>query len=140
MKSITRTLIVLVIAITGLASCSKDEPDGLWPRMKWNAPQNLVEENGIYIVPAEGGEYTFECTNYSGVWLSLIEDNGEIVYPAADHEDFHSYMGKGFGVNCDHNHVKVSFAPLDASTESRSLTVDVTAGDIFYAFRFTQRR
>ena len=78
MKSITRTLIVLVIAITGLASCSKDEPDGLWPKMKWNAPQNLVEENGIYIVPAEGGEYTFECTNYSGVWLSLIEDNGEI--------------------------------------------------------------
>lgn len=103
-------------------------------------PAKSSQENGIYIVPAEGGEYTFECTNYSGVWLSLIEDNGEIVYPAADHEDFHSYMGKGFGVNCDHNHVKVSFAPLDASTESRSLTVDVTAGDIFYAFRFTQRR
>ena len=146
MKSITRTLIVLVIAITGLASCSHVDPEGLWDKMKWNAPKSLVKENGIYIVPAEGGEYTFECTNYSGVWLSHIEDNGEIVYPvypvypANEHEDFLSFKGDRFGVNCDRGHVIVNFEALEQGMDTRDITVGVTAGDIFDSFKFTQQR
>ena len=135
MKLMTRTLVIMmVVAIAGLASCTKDAPEGEWSKMKWKAPNGLVKENSTYIIPAEGGEYTFECTNYSRVWLSAIHDRGEIVYPVypqLDDDDF---------VNCDRNHVIINFEPLEQDIDSRVLSVGVTAGDIFDSLSFMQRR
>ncbi len=144
MKLMTRTLVIMmVVAIAGLASCTKDAPEGEWSKMKWKAPNGLVKENSTYIIPAEGGEYTFECTNYSRVWLSAIHDRGKIVYPVypqLDDDDFLTFTGEWFGVNCDRNHVIISFEPLEQDIDSRDLSVGVTAGDIFDSLSFTQRR
>ena len=56
--------------MAGVASCGDDEPPiGIWEIMKWNDLSVLSKENGVYIIPAAGGTYTFECKNYSP-WIS----------------------------------------------------------------------
>lgn len=139
MKKVNLFILILLAAVAVLVSCG-DEPDGKWDKMKWNAPSGLAKENGIYIVPAEGGTYTFECKNYSAPWLSGILDNGEYVYPHPGQEDVHSFTGDWFGVHCDHANVTITIQPLDGSTSSRSLNVGVTAGDIFDSINFLQRQ
>ena len=137
MKKATILLINFLATLASLASCSSNEPDGKWDKMKWKDLSGLAKENGAYIVPADGGAYAFECTNYSSPWLSSILDNGEYVYPSPD---FHSFTSDWFSVLCDHATVTVNIQPLDGSTASRSLSVGVTAGDIFDSFDFVQRR
>ena len=140
MKKTTILLIILLATVASLVSCGVDEPDGKWDKMKWKDLSGLSKEKGVYIVPADGGTYAFECTNYSGPWLSGILDNGEYVYPSPGHEDFHSFTGNWFSVLCDHATVTITIQPLDGSTASRSLSVGVTAGDIFDSIDFIQRR
>ena len=91
MKQITSVLLLLaVLAATSLVS-SCDEPDGRWDKMKWIDHSGLNQENGTYLVPADGGEYTFECKNYKAPWLSSIGVNGEYVYPnLASMDEIHS--------------------------------------------------
>ena len=140
MKKATILLIIFLATLASLASCSSNEPDGKWDKMKWKDLSGLSKENGVYIVPADGGTYAFECTNYSSPWLSGILDNGEYVYPSLGHEDFHSFTGDWFNVVCDHATVTITIQPLDGTTASRSLSVGVTAGDIFDSIDFVQRR
>jgi hypothetical protein len=140
MKKATILLIIFLATLASLASCSSNEPDGKWDKMKWKDLSGLSKENGVYIVPADGGTYAFECTNYSSPWLSGILDNGEYVYPHPGQEDVHSFTGDWFGVQCDHANVTITIQPLDGSTSSRSLNVGVTAGDIFDTFNFLQRQ
>ena len=139
MKHFTRILIFLFVALLGVSSCG-DEPDGKWDKMKWKDLSGLTKENGIYIVPADGGTYAFECKNYSSPWLSGIFDNDVNVYPNASQYDPHAFTGDWFSVLCDHATVTVTIQPLDESTDSRSLHVGVTAGDIFDSIDFVQRR
>ncbi len=141
MKQITSVLLLLaVLAATSLVS-SCDEPDGRWDKMKWIDHSGLNQENGTYLVPADGGEYTFECKNYKAPWLSSIGVNGEYVYPnLASMDEFHSFTGEWFSVKCDGADVVISIDPLDESTATRNLSLTVTAGDIFDSFSFTQQR
>ena len=140
MKKATLLLIILLTAVAGLVSCG-DEPDGKWDKMKWKSLSGLTKENGVYIVPADGGTYAFECKNYSSPWLSGILADGEpVFYPSGEQDDFHSYTGDWFSVLCDHATVTVTIQPLDGSTTSRSLNVGITAGDIFDSIDFVQRR
>ena len=85
MKKATIVLIIFLATVAGLVSCGGDEPDGKWDKMKWKDLSGLSKENGVYIVPADGGTYAFECTNYNSPWLSGILDNGEYVYPWHGH-------------------------------------------------------
>ena len=140
MKKAALLLIILLATVACLVSCGDDEPIGLWDKMKWKDLSGLTKENGIYIVPADGGTYAFECKNYSSPWLSGIVDNDVNVYPNASQYDPHAFTGDWFSVLCDHATVTVTIQPLDESTDSRSLHVGVTAGDIFDSIDFVQRR
>jgi len=130
----TSVMIALTLAITILASCSLDEPDGKWSKMKWKDHSGLTKQDGTYFVPASGGTYTFECLNYSSPWIASIGED----YLHSD--DFHSYTGSWFAVECKKQNVTITVQPLDEGVESRNFTVTVTAGDIFDTFRFTQQR
>ena len=107
MKKATILLIILLATVAGLVYCG-DEPDGNWDKMKWKNLSGLTKENGAYIVPADGGTFAFECTNYSSPWLSGILENGEYVDPVGEQDDFHSFTGDWFNVLCDHATVTVT--------------------------------
>lgn len=146
MKQATRVLILLMAVMTCLVSCKGDEPVGKWDKMKWKLPDGLTREKSAYIVPASGGTFTFTCKNYGAPWLSSITDGTEYLYPvflqdgAEETEpDFHSFKCEWFEVKCVEADVNITFAPLDSSTESRQMSVTVTAGDIFDTFTFIQR-
>ena len=142
MKRITGTLILLMTLVC-LVSCS-DEPDGKWDKMKWDDKSGLIMENGIYLVPASGGTYTFKCKNYKHIWIAGIMDNNEHVFPpfcgtGMNEKDFLSYPGEWFEVNCNKMDLTISVQPLDNGTAFKNLTVTVTAGDIFDTFSFMQQ-
>ena len=133
MKQLARIILLLFAIIFMVASCG-DEPDGKWDKMKWEDLSGLTQENGIYIVPATGGTYTFKCQNYKP-WIDHCEyDYHEMVLysPTLVYCDW-------FEVQCENNDVTVTFGPLDDLTKPRQLTVVLTAGDIFDYFRFEQR-
>ena len=134
MKQILRTFALLLVLLAVVASCSKEEPDGKWDKMKWNDLSGLTKVDGVYIVPAQGGTYTFECKNYTP-WIDHC-DYG--YYDMAVHTSTHVY-GEWFEVTIDGKKVIVTFQPLEDEAETRQLTVTVTAGDIFDTFRFEQR-
>ena len=135
MKQILRISILLLVVLAGVASCGKDEPDGKWDDMKWNVPSALTKENGVYIVPANGGTYTFECKNYTP-WIDHCESN---FYDMVVSSTTYAYS-EWFEVIVEGKNVIITFQPLEDDTEARQLTVVVTAGDIFDSFKFTQRQ
>lgn len=55
MKKVAILLIIFLATLASLASCSSNEPDGKWDKMKWKDLSGLSKENGVYIVPADGG-------------------------------------------------------------------------------------
>ena len=134
MKQILRTIVLLLVVMAVAASCSIDEPDGLWEKMKWNDLSGLTKEDGVYIVPATGGIYTFECKNYQP-WIDHCDSGSDDVVVSS----FTHVYNEWFDVSVDGKNVIVTFQPLKDLTETRQLTVSVTAGDIFDYFRFQQR-
>ena len=140
MKLLSRISILLIVALLGLSSCG-DEPDGKWDKMKWNDLSNLKQVEGKYIVPASGGTYTFECKNYMAPWINTVMEDGVADYSLYEiSNDFHKYTGNWFEVRCINADLVVTIAPLEADNPTRSLTVVVTAGDIFDTFVFQQQK
>jgi hypothetical protein len=140
MRLLSRISILLIAILLGFSSCG-DEPDGKWDKMKWNNLSNLKQEEGKYIVPASGGTYTFECTNYKAPWINSVTEEGVDEYSLIEVTDnFHTFIGKWFDVRCVNADLVVTIDPLDADCYERNMTVIVTAGDIFEIFVFQQQR
>ncbi len=142
MTKFLKILLLACVAALSLSSCEKEElRDGDWEAMKWINPSELVQQDKVFIVPADGGSYTFECKNYHP-WISdVIEGKdytGQLFSP--DNEDFHHLKGAWWEVKIDKKLVTITFSPLDSETDARDLTVDLTAGDIFDHLRFSQKR
>ena len=140
MKLLSRISILLIIVLLGLSSCG-DEPDGKWDKMKWNDLSNLKQVDGNYIVPACGGTYTFECKNYMAPWINTVMESGVTDYSLIEiNHDFHRFTGNWFDVQCINADLVVTIDPLEGDSNERSLTVVVTAGDIFDTFVFQQQK
>ena len=143
MTKVFKIFLLACVAALSLSSCDKDEPllDGDWEAMKWNNPSELVQKDKVFIVPADGGSYTFECKNYYPWMCGVIEgkdDTGQ--YYLADSEDRHHLNGSWWEVSIDKKLVTVTFSPLDSETATRDLSVSLTAGDIFCYLMFSQQR
>lgn len=134
MKRCLKVAVLLMAVLIGVASCGKDEPDGKWAKMKWEDKSGLAKVNGVYIVPASGGTYTFTCQNYKP-WIDYCNYG---FYEMAVSSSTH-VIGEWFEVECVDHDVIVTFQPLDDLSKSRSLTVVMTAGDIFDQLVFEQR-
>ncbi len=128
-----------VLAAFSLASCSSNKEDGDWDPMVWKAEVPVVKSNdGVYDVSAEGATFTFSCGNYSKPWFSEAEVDGEpILSPYMDKIDYGLIYGDNFRAEMHGNKLTVDFKAND-SAQPRNTTITVTAGDIFYTFRFKQ--
>ena len=130
--------LLLVMLALSLIACSLDEPDGKWDRMKWVDVNDLMNDQGVYLLYQEGGSFTFECKNYSSPWIGGITIDG--VYQEINYEDPKSFHGEWLEVKMDKNQLTIIVDQLPDSLESRSFNIDVTAGDIFHYFKFSQRK
>ena len=132
MKKILSLFIVMLL----FHGCS--DPDGLWDKMKWYAevPVNKASD-GTYIVSADGETLSFICKNYSYSWLSFITCNGKAIYSITVDDDYHSFSTDWLKVEIEGRRLVIVFE-ANETDEDKLLDVDVTAGDIFYKFKFKQ--
>lgn len=115
------------------AACSSMALDGDWDAMKWRAMDGRKTEKGVYIVGAAADTLRFTCKNYRGPWLSDVLEDGSYLQVT----DLHSIQGTHFSATVEGNKLTVVF-PENTSKDAHSVTLTVTAGDIFYDFRFLQ--
>ena len=125
-----------VLAAVTVSSCS-DDKDGDWDHMVWKAEVPVQTTDGVYIVPAEGFDFTFSCRNYSSPWIDNAVSAGEHYYPPREANDYHSITADWFKAEINGNKLKVTFEDNETK-EERPLDLTVTAGDIFHTFRFRQ--
>ena len=146
MKKTTQKLLqmLLLLAIAGITlnSCEKERPDGDWDPMEWKDESGLARVENVYQVPASGGSYNFHCKNYSGFWISSIEEDGKSFTPNLENNDWTDLSGQWSRVQClPDGDLVVTFQPLSfyRSASQRTMYLCVTAGDIFDYFRFVQK-
>lgn len=141
-----KQLLLAIFALLTICSCGDIiERDGDWPSMKWEKTDYRVVKEGTvkyYYVPAEGGTYTFRCTNYHGFWLAdmFFEVEGKQWHSyeeVRDEPDYEHYSNELIDVTAKRDgELIVVFQPNTGSV--RKVSVGVTAGDIFDTFHFVQ--
>lgn len=125
-------LYFLFVIATFLCSC--ENKDGDWEPMKWETNTPNKQKNYIE-VPNSGNIYVFKCRNYDGFWLhSILENN---ITKNIDNEQ--SAIGKWFSIDIEKNIMKVIISPNDSSY-NRTLSIELTAGNIFDLFLFEQKK
>lgn len=129
--------VFMMLAAFSFASCSIESNDGDWDPMVWKAEVPVETTDGVYHVSETGGELTFSCRNYSAPWIEWAESNGEYYYPPRQKNDYHTITADWFKAEMSGNKLKVVFKGNDTDI-ARALQLTVTAGDIFYTFKFRQ--
>lgn len=130
-------LALVMLAASCFASCNLDDPDGKWDPMKWKADVPVQTTDGVYTIRAVGEELTFSCRNYSSPWIASAVSNGEYFYPPREANDFNTITTDWFRAETSGNKLNVVFEANETTSERR-LELTVTAGDIFYTFKFKQ--
>ena len=128
-----------MLAAFSLASCCSESKDGDWDPMVWKAEVPVVKTtDGIYEVSADGATFTFSCRNYSKPWFSEAEVDGEpILPPYMDEIGYGLIYGENFRAEIHGNKLSIEFKP-NKTAKTTNTSITVTAGDIFYTFRFKQ--
>lgn len=133
-----RRLFTAALCAMLFAACSSMALDGDWDAMKWETLDGAKAEKGVYIVGVAADTLCFECKNYRGPWLSDAREDGVDYYPEGGNgNDIHHLQGRHFSATVEGNKLTVVF-PENTSKDAHSVTLTVTAGDIFYDFRFLQ--
>ena len=141
MNHLFKISIFLIAVLLGFSSCGDepgDRPIGDWEPMKWNNVDNLAKVNNIYVIPEEGGTFTFECKNYKP-WLSdvIINTEHQDIYSSGSRKD---YKNDWFEVKITDKKVMFTFDEIEEPMTGRTVEVVVTAGDIFDTFVFQQQK
>ena len=122
-KKIWSVMLVLLAALS-FASCESSRSYGDWDSMVWKAEVPVVRTtDGIYDVSDDGGTLSFTCRNYSRPWIEQAASGDRYFLPDREKGDFHT--------------ITADWEPNKKPTE-QSLSLTVTAGDIFYTFKFKQ--
>lgn len=137
MKYLSRIFILLFVLL-GVSSCGSDEPDGNWEKMKWTNVNNLMNVNGVYLLPEEGGTCTFLCRNYANPWIESVTVDG--VNQMLNNGNSMEFHGEWCTIKFEGNKLIITTQPLPGSLESRNVDVHVTAGDIFDTLNFRQQK
>ena len=139
MNHLIKFSVLLMVVLLGWSSCG-DEPDGKWEKMKWKNVDNLAKVNDIYVIPEEGGTFTFECKNYRP-WLSHVVINSEPQDVGLEWQDhWIEFSNDWFGVEIVDKKVIFSFDGIEEPMTARTVEVVVTGGDIFDPFVFQQQK
>ena len=127
----------MIATLLGATSCG-DEPDGQWAKMKWTNVNNLMNDQGVYYLPEDGGSYTFLCRNYEQPWIASVTVDG--VMQVISNENRKEFNGEWFTLRFEGNKLIISAESLPESVESRGFHLQVTAGNIFDTLLFSQQQ
>lgn len=105
--------------------------------MIWEAEVQVQKTDGIYHIPTDGGTITFTCRNYSAPWIENAESGDKYYFPPREDNIFHTITADWFKAEIVGNKLSVTF-DSNGNDQARPLTLEVTAGDIFYTFKFEQ--
>lgn len=128
---------IAMMMLTVLSFTSCDKKDGDWDSMNWKADMPVETTAGVYHVKAAGDELSFSCQNYSSPWIDHAESDGEYYFPPREANDYHTISADWFKAEIKGSQLKVVF-DANETAEERPLQLTVTAGDIFYTFKFMQ--
>ena len=112
--------IFMMLAAFSLASCSSESKDGDWDPMVWKAEVPVQTTDKVYNVSEDGETIIFSCLNYS-----MDEIGYGLIY------------GENFRAEIHGNKLSIEFKP-NKTAQTTNTSITVTAGDIFYTFRFKQ--
>ena len=131
-------LVLATLAAFSLASCSSESKDGDWDPMVWKAEVPVQTTDKVYNVSEDGETIIFSCLNYSKPWFSEAEVDGEpILPPYMDEIGYGLIYGENFRAEIHGNKLSIEFKP-NKTAQTTNTSITVTAGDIFYTFRFKQ--
>lgn len=133
---IWRNIVVMLVAVLSFNSCS-DDPVGKWDSMVWDLESPVQTTDGVYNVSANATVLSFSCQNYSSPWIENAESDGEYYFPPREADDYYTISADWFKAEIKGNQLKVYFE-TNETEEERPLQLTVTAGDIFYTFKFKQ--
>ena len=137
----TKKIQMMMLVLLGFAiltACSSENKDGDWDSMVWKAEMPVVYiTDGIYDVSADGGTLTFTCRNYSSPWIECASSGESHYFPPRENNDFHSITTDWFKAEILGRKLSVTFE-TNKDDDVRPLELTVTAGDIFYTFKFKQ--
>ena len=148
-KYLSRIIILMMITSLGFAACGvmdePDEPIGIWPPIEWVNVNHLAQDNGVYLLNEIGGSVSFECTNYTSPWFSLVVTVDSTNYLISDEEVISDEARKHFKkewveIKLDGNKLFIIADPLPASSEPRTVSFYVTVGDTGTGFTFRQQK
>ena len=126
----------MMLAAISLASCSSE--DGDWDPMVWKAEVPVQTTDKVYNVSEDGETIIFSCLNYSKPWFAEAEVDGEpILPPYMDEIGYGLIYGENFRAEIHGNKLSIEFKP-NKTAQTTNTSITVTAGDIFYTFRFKQ--
>jgi hypothetical protein len=129
--------IAFMMLAFSLVSCSS-HMDGDWDSMVWKAEVPVVyTTDGIYDVSADGDTFMFTCRNYSSPWIECATSGEKHYFPPRENNDFHTIMTDWFKAEIVGHKLNVTFE-TNKEDDIRPLELTVTAGDIFYTFKFKQ--
>jgi len=117
-----------------LASCSFSKLDGDWDDMEWKEEVEVQKINGAYMVPPSGTSLSFTCRNYKSPWFADATVDGAHI---GEQEEIDKISTDSFHAQLQGNRLSIVFEPYEGF-HSRTITITVTAGDIFYTFKFIQ--
>ena len=114
-------LCVSVLSVLSFAACDKEEEEemGKFEPMKWQQTDYLTTEDNEttrYVVPSEGGSFTFTCKNYDSLRLSQIkyERDGESRYRTSSTDESFSTTSASdeiCDISVDGNIVEITSKP-----------------------------
>jgi hypothetical protein len=106
--------------------------------MVWKAEVPVQTTDKVYNVSEDGETIIFSCLNYSKPWFAEAEVDGEpILPPYMDEIDYGLIYGENFRAEIHGNKLSIEFKP-NKTAQTTNTSITVTAGDIFYTFRFKQ--
>ena len=119
--------IVILITISG---CSSDVELGNWDAMKWKYSSKLAQSKEV---PVEGADFEITCTNYGLFWIHQVNDRYLETPEGWKGCDIEGVCQ----VSLKHNVMHVIIEP-NTTDSTRTITIDVSAGDVFDYFKWAQ--
>ena len=133
MKSLGKLSGLLIVFLLFVSlSCSNE--DGLWDKMKWKfdnvsdgiKTEQIKNHSFSVIYVSKPGSIDIVCKNYKGFWFVDYENS----------DDFrHNFSNSYCSMTISGNILHCEFYNVDSKL-SEEVDVTVTAGDIFYSFKF----
>lgn len=158
MKNLMTLCFLLTLIASGLTSCHEEYLDGDWDPMEWTEPEGLTQiKDRMYQVPDTGGTYTMTCTNYTS-WFINCAESGDTIYSAygkryvvhtakgdslgdllpSETPNLLQLTGDWFEALHDQANLVVTFDPLPDTVATRTVILDILAGDTGADFYFVQ--